>query len=141
MTGAPVSEGSSSVGGGFEGGSRVDGGSGATLCRRRRANSGDGMRRANRDACRERRGFGRDSAPSESTLGLLKKMLHDRMTEEEYVKPIETFESGAKTEPTVRVPIMAEGRKALERINEERGLGFDEFDLDFYTELFKVRLD
>ena len=79
-------------------------------------------------------------SPSDSTIGLLKKMLHDRMTEEEYVKPIETFESGAKTEPTVRVPIMAEGRKALERINEERGLGFDEFDLDFYTELFKVRL-
>lgn len=80
------------------------------------------------------------SAPSDATLGLLKKMLHDRMTEEEYAKPIDTFESGAKTEQTVRVPIMAEGRKALERINEERGLGFDEFDLDFYTELFKVRL-
>lgn len=80
------------------------------------------------------------SAPSDATLGLLKKMLHDRMTEEEYAKPIETFESGAKTEQTVRVPIMAEGRKALERINEVRGLGFDEFDLDFYTELFKEKL-
>lgn len=80
------------------------------------------------------------SAPSDATLGLLKKMLHDRMTEEEYAKPIDTFESGAKTEQTVRVPIMAEGRKALERINEERGLGFDEFDLDFYTELFKEKL-
>lgn len=37
------------------------------------------------------------------------------------------------------VDIMQEGRKALEKINEERGLGFDDFDLDFYTDLFKVR--
>ena len=60
------------------------------------------------------------------------------MTEEEYETPLTTFESGVKTEPVVRVPIMEEGRAALEKINKERGLGFDEFDLDFYTELFKV---
>ncbi|KAL7538615.1 hypothetical protein ACHAXR_008688 [Thalassiosira sp. AJA248-18] len=74
------------------------------------------------------------------TTQALKKMLHDRMTEEEYTKPIMTFESGAKVEPVVRVPIMEEGRGALEVINEKRGLGFDEFDLDFYTELFKEKL-
>jgi phosphoribosylformylglycinamidine synthase len=65
-------------------------------------------------------------------------MLHDRMTEEEYLEPIASFESGATTNPVVYVPIMKEGRAALEKINEERGLGFDEFDLDFYTNLFKV---
>lgn len=75
---------------------------------------------------------------SPTTISALKGMLHDRMTEEEYTTPINTFESGAKTEPVVRVPIMEEGRSALEKINKERGLGFDEFDLDFYTELFKV---
>jgi phosphoribosylformylglycinamidine synthase len=81
------------------------------------------------------------SSPVDSTTtALLKKMLHDRMTEEEYTEPLTTFESGAKTEPVVRVPIMEEGRKALEKINKERGLGFDEFDLDFYTELFKNKL-
>ena len=78
------------------------------------------------------------SAVSSVTEAALKKMLYDRMTEEEYLKPLTTFESGAKTEPVVWVPIMEEGRKALEKINNEKGLGFDDFDLDFYTELFKV---
>mmetsp|Transcript_28549 Transcript_28549/g.60527 ORF Transcript_28549/g.60527 Transcript_28549/m.60527 type:complete len:1339 (+) Transcript_28549:125-4141(+) len=77
---------------------------------------------------------------SATTVSALKKILHDRMTEEEYAEPIVSFESGAKVEPVVRVPIMEEGRKALERINDERGLGFDDFDLDFYTELFKEKL-
>ena len=80
------------------------------------------------------------SSPSSHTINAIKKMLHDRMTEEEYVCPLTTFESGVKTESVVRVPIMEEGRAALERINKERGLGFDEFDLDFYTDLFKVSL-
>ena len=80
------------------------------------------------------------SSPSSHTINAIKKMLHDRMTEEEYVCPLTTFESGVKTESVVRVPIMEEGRVALERINKERGLGFDEFDLDFYTDLFKVSL-
>ena len=31
---------------------------------------------------------------------------------------------------------MTEGRAALEKINTELGLSFDEFDLEFYTELF-----
>ena len=68
----------------------------------------------------------------------LKSLLHDRMTEEEYLEPITSFESGAETVPVITVPIMAEGRAALERINTERGLGFDDFDLDYYTDLFKV---
>lgn len=78
------------------------------------------------------------AAPSDAALGALRRMLHDRMTEEEYLEPIRSFESGAAVEPVVWVPIMEEGRKALEKINDERGLGFDEFDLDFYTQLFKV---
>ena len=73
-----------------------------------------------------------------ATIKTLKRILHDRMTEEEYASPLSSFESGAVTESVVWVPIMEEGRGALERINCERGLGFDDFDLDFYTELFKV---
>ena len=79
-----------------------------------------------------------ENPSSEDISNILKEMLHDRMTEEEYLEPITSFESGATTNPVVHVPIMKEGRAALERINEERGLGFDEFDLDFYTNLFKV---
>jgi phosphoribosylformylglycinamidine synthase len=35
---------------------------------------------------------------------------------------------------------MEEGREALEKINNEMGLGFDEWDLNYYTELFQVRV-
>ena len=33
---------------------------------------------------------------------------------------------------------MKDGRKALEKVNAKMGLGFDDFDLDYYTDLFKV---
>ena len=77
---------------------------------------------------------------SPEAIKVIKSLLHDRMTEEEYATPITTFESGAVTREVVTVPIMAEGRAALERINDSMGLGFDDFDLDYYTNLFKVRL-
>ena len=35
---------------------------------------------------------------------------------------------------------MAEGRAALERLDKEMGLGFDEADLDYYTNLFVDKL-
>ncbi|CAM9426268.1 unnamed protein product, partial [Phaeothamnion confervicola] len=67
-------------------------------------------------------------------------LVHDRMTEMEYTEPRETFESGAAAESVVVVPVMAEGRKALEAINARRGLGFDDWDLDFYLALFRDKL-
>lgn len=78
-------------------------------------------------------------ALSDDAIAALKAMLHDRMTEEEYTKALTTFDNGAQPVPVTTVPIMEQGRSALERINEERGLGFDDFDLDYYTKLFKVR--
>ena len=76
---------------------------------------------------------------SDKATSAIKKMLHDRMTEEEYKVPLTTFDSGAHPEPVQTIPIMEEGRAALEKVNEERGLGFDDWDLDYYTKLFKVR--
>ena len=85
--------------------------------------------------------------------------LHDRMTECRYITPMSSFNinSSTNSNPNMgeanniesdnyenyqirRVPIMAEGKKALESINEELGLGFDNFDLDFYTQLFRDKL-
>ena len=80
------------------------------------------------------------SALGDKAVSAIKSMLHDRMTEEEYVKPLETFDSGSAPQPVITVPIMEQGRKALEAINNERGLGFDDFDLDYYTKLFKEKL-
>lgn len=75
---------------------------------------------------------------SEEAIKELKSMLHDKMTEEEYLKPLTTFDNGAQPVAVTTVPIMEKGRAALEKINEEKGLGFDDFDLDYYTKLFKV---
>mmetsp|Transcript_5480 Transcript_5480/g.13028 ORF Transcript_5480/g.13028 Transcript_5480/m.13028 type:complete len:1217 (-) Transcript_5480:58-3708(-) len=77
---------------------------------------------------------------SEEAIKQLKAMLHDRMTEEEYHKALTSFDSGASPKPVTTVPIMKEGRAALEKINAEMGLGFDDFDLDYYTNLFKDKL-
>lgn len=79
-------------------------------------------------------------APDDKTIASIKRILHDRMTEEEYVTPLTSFEAGVETKEIQWVPIMEEGRAALEKINDEMGLGFDEWDLDYYTELFQVGL-
>ena len=52
--------------------------------------------------------------------------------------PLTSFEAGVETKEIQWVPIMEEGRAALEKINDEMGLGFDEWDLNYYTELFQV---
>lgn len=77
---------------------------------------------------------------SEDAIKELKKMLHDKMTEEEYSEPLKSFETGAQPERVLTVPIMEQGRAALEKINKEKGLGFDDFDLDYYSNLFKVSI-
>jgi phosphoribosylformylglycinamidine synthase len=75
---------------------------------------------------------------SEKAVATIKSMLHDRMTEEEYLATLTTFDNGAKSVPVKTVPIMEGGRTALEKINGEMGLGFDDHDLDYYTNLFRV---
>jgi phosphoribosylformylglycinamidine synthase len=84
--------------------------------------------------------FSIDGELSEQAVPILKSMLHDRMTEEEYTKALTSFDTGAEAKPVKTVPIMEQGRAALEAINKEMGLGFDDFDLDYYTDLFKVSL-
>lgn len=63
-------------------------------------------------------------------------LVHDRMTESPYPKPLKTFETGIKPEPVHIIPLMEQGRAALEKINREMGLGLDDWDLDYYTGLF-----
>ncbi len=66
--------------------------------------------------------------------------IHDRMTECAYPEPLTDFDSGATPSQVGTVPVMAEGRAALEHINDELGLAFDDWDLDFYTALFRDRI-
>ena len=63
-------------------------------------------------------------------------LVHDRMTECPYPKPLTTFATGVRPEPVRVIPLKEEGRAALEKINGEMGLGLDEWDLDYYTNLF-----
>ncbi|HYA89103.1 MAG TPA: phosphoribosylformylglycinamidine synthase [Nitrospirota bacterium] len=63
-------------------------------------------------------------------------LIHDRMTECPYPKPLTTFKTGINPEPVRIVPLMEEGRPALEKINLAMGLGLDMWDLDYYTNLF-----
>jgi phosphoribosylformylglycinamidine synthase len=66
--------------------------------------------------------------------------VHDRMTECPYPEPLTDFASGLTPAAFGTVPVMADGRAALERINDELGLAFDDWDLDFYTALFRDRI-
>ncbi len=64
-------------------------------------------------------------------------LVHDRMTESPYAKPLQSFDSGTIPEPTVEIPVLEQGRAALEALNREAGLAFDDWDLDYYTQLFR----
>ena len=63
-------------------------------------------------------------------------LVHDRMTECHYPERLTTFETGIKPEPVFTVPLIEEGREALKRINREMGLGLDDWDIDYYYNLF-----
>ena len=77
---------------------------------------------------------------SDDTRNAVLASLHDRMTECPYPEPLTDFASGVTPAPVDTVPVMSEGRAALEHINNELGLAFDDWDLDFYTALFRDRI-
>ncbi len=61
---------------------------------------------------------------------------HDRMTECQYLTPLKTFITGLKPAQTYIVPLIEEGPAALKKINYELGLGMDDWDINFYHDLF-----
>ncbi len=70
------------------------------------------------------------------TLDSFLNLIHDRMTECPYPEPLTTFETGIKPEPVFIVPLIEKGKDALRKINTEIGLGLDEWDIDYYYNLF-----
>lgn len=64
----------------------------------------------------------------------------DRMTQEVYPSPLTSFWHGKSVQPVRKIPIMERGMDALKEINEEIGLGFDDWDLEYYLKLFKEKL-
>ena len=77
---------------------------------------------------------------SEESEGHFLARVHDRMTECTYREPLTSFSTGLQPKPVTEIPVVVEGRAALERVNRELGLAFDDWDLDFYTDLFQNRL-
>lgn len=66
--------------------------------------------------------------------------LHDRMTECRYEKPLTSFKINVRAESCYEVDVLTDGRSALEKVNRDLGLAFDEWDLDYYTKLFRERV-
>jgi phosphoribosylformylglycinamidine synthase len=64
------------------------------------------------------------------------EQVHDRMTECQYPEQLTTFETGAKPEPVFDIALIEEGKPALEKINKEMGLGLDDWDIEYYYNLF-----
>ena len=77
---------------------------------------------------------------SPSAIQAFDAAMHDRMTEMVYECPIASFDAGVTPKPVEVVPILEGGKVALEKINQEKGLGFDDWDLDYYTKLFTSKL-
>src|SRR3989337_147975 len=63
-------------------------------------------------------------------------LFYDRMTECPYPEPLTAFETGIKPEPVFIVPLIEEGKEALREINMNIGLGLDDWDIDYYYNLF-----
>ncbi len=85
---------------------------------------------------RYRLDLAKDAALTKDQETAFLALVHDRMTECPYPAPLKTFETGIKPEPVRIIPLMEQGRAALEKINREMGLGLDDWDLDYYTNLF-----
>ncbi|XP_078683172.1 phosphoribosylformylglycinamidine synthase-like [Branchiostoma floridae x Branchiostoma belcheri] len=82
-----------------------------------------------------------DSPPitAEEERGML-AALHDRMTECRYTEPVSSFELDVKPDPWYEVDVMSGGKEALMKANTELGLAFDDWDLEYYTKMFRDQL-
>ena len=61
---------------------------------------------------------------------------HDRMTEFQYQHKLSSFETGLVPEPVFIVPLIEQGPDALKKINQQMGLGMDDWDIKYYYDLF-----
>lgn len=64
------------------------------------------------------------------------KLIHDRMTECQYIDRLKTFETGLEQEQVYEIRVIETGRQAIEEANKTLGLGLDEWDIDYYYNLF-----
>jgi len=77
---------------------------------------------------------------TEASFLKLALLVHDRMTECVYPDGIQSFDVPNKPAPWTTVPVMEQGRKALEEMSAREGLGYDDQDLDYYVRVFRDEL-
>lgn len=63
-------------------------------------------------------------------------LVHDRMTETPYPTALQSFQTGITPKPVAIVPVIEQGPDALRELNRSLGLGLDEWDIDYYHNLF-----
>ena len=70
----------------------------------------------------------------------LASVLHDKMTQCIYEQPLESFDVHIQPIEWFEVDLLSKGRSALEKVNKDLGLAFDDWDLDYYSKLFSDHL-
>ena len=84
--------------------------------------------------------FTSSKALTNDLINSISSELYDRMTETIYDKPLTSFDNHIIPQPIKIIPLLTEGKQALQTINNELGLGFDDWDLDFYYKMFTSTL-
>jgi len=84
--------------------------------------------------------FTLDKPMAEDQIRTFVASIHDKMTECIYPGPLTSFETNAEPEPWFSIPVIEEGRAALEKVNKDLGLALDEWDLEYYTKLFVEKM-
>lgn len=67
-------------------------------------------------------------------------VLHDQMTQFVYQEPLKTFDVNINPDEFFEVDVMSRGISALEEVNQDLGLAFDQWDLHYYNKLFTEKL-
>ncbi|MEE2728394.1 MAG: phosphoribosylformylglycinamidine synthase [Candidatus Latescibacterota bacterium] len=74
--------------------------------------------------------------PTATQLTDVAPLLHDRMTEAP-AQNVESLFERIEPQPLVRIPVLAEGRKALERANSDMGLALAEDEVDYFLQTYQ----
>lgn len=74
--------------------------------------------------------------PTATQLTDVAPLLHDRMTEAP-VQNVDSLFERIEPQPLVHIPVLAEGRKALERANSDMGLALAEDEVDYFLQTYQ----
>jgi len=71
---------------------------------------------------------------------LFQRMFFDKMTQERYHQPLESFDGGRQPDPVVWIPVAEGGMAALREAGKRMGLALDDQDYDHFFSQFHDRL-